>query len=155
MPFHQIVPNLSTALLPGFKRDPSFFHPCTIHHCSRPNHKTQRDLLDQPCLLNQNLMSFILLMKYCQGLSEKHQRDKVAIRPLLLDIIEKIRHTNTNDHLPLTIKVCLGTIPILRQHILGLFGPHSPTHLISMNTVLNVRKKWPFSRPTHPVLLLT
>ena len=62
--------------------------------------------MDQPCLLNQNLMSFILLMKYCQGLSEKHQRDKVAIRPLLLDIIEKIRHTNTNDHLPLTIKVC-------------------------------------------------
>ena len=64
--------------------------------------------MDQPCHLNQNLMSFILLMKYCQGLSEKHQRDRVAIRfrlRLLLDIIEKIKHTNTNDHQPLTIKV--------------------------------------------------
>ena len=103
--FHLEIP----FCLPGFKRDPSFFHPCTIHHCSRPNHKTWRDLLDRPCLPNQNLMSFILLMKYCQGLSEKHQRDKVATRfrlRLLLDIIEKIKHTNTNDHQPLTIKVC-------------------------------------------------
>ena len=102
--FHLEIP----FCLPGFKRDPSFFHPCTIRHCSRPNHKTWRDLLDRPCLPNQNLMSFILLMKYCQGLSEKHQRDRVAIRfrlRLLLDIIEKIKHTNTNDHQPLTIKV--------------------------------------------------
>ena len=63
--------------------------------------------MDRPCLPNQNLMSFILLMKYCQGLSEKHQRDRVATRfrlRLLLDIIEKIKHTNTNDHQPLTIK---------------------------------------------------
>ena len=62
--FHLEIP----FCLPGFKRDPSFFHPCTIHHCSKPNHKTWRDLLDRPCLPNQNLMSFILLMKYCQGL---------------------------------------------------------------------------------------
>ena len=34
--FHLEIPSC----LPGFRRDPSFFHPCTIHHCSRPNHKT-------------------------------------------------------------------------------------------------------------------
>ena len=30
-------------------------------------------------------------------------------------------------------KIALGTIHILREHVCGLFGPHPPTHLISIS----------------------
>ena len=44
-------------------------------------------------------------------------------------------------------RTALWTIPILRQHICGLFIPHPPTHLIRINTVLNVSKTGHFLDP--------
>ena len=47
----------------------------------------------------------------------------------------------------------LGAIPILRLYIFGIFGP---THLPYQHRYNTERQeKWPYSRPTHPDLLLT
>ena len=48
----------------------------------------------------------------------------------------------------------IGTIPILRQHVFGLFWT-PPTHLININTVLNVSKTGHFLDPLTIVILLT
>ena len=49
-------------------------------------------------------------------------------------------------------KLLLGAIPILRQHIFGLFGPYPPyQHKYSTER----QQKGPFSRPTYPVLFQT
>ena len=51
-----------------------------------------------------------------------------------------------------TWETLFGTIPILRHHIFGIFGPHPPyQHKYSTEH----QQKWLFSRPTHPVILLT
>ena len=53
-------------------------------------------------------------------------------------------------------KIVSGTIPILRQHIFGLFLTHPPTHpleVINQHKYSTERQQnWQFTRPTHPVL---
>ena len=51
------------------------------------------------------------------------------------------------------VLVALGTIPLLRQHIFGLFLTHPPT--ISAKYSTERLQNWSFSDPTHPAFLLT
>ena len=83
-----------------------------------------------------------------------HLATRVVI--LLLPKFPRLLHTYDFHTYYVVCTYVFGTILILRQNILGLFQSHPSAHYVSKNVVHAVyEQKFPFSEPTHPVLLLT